>query len=111
MYSTTSRYVKTTNTRVQTVLNGTDLNKYSDKHIKAIFLANGTNRTLKVSCYIQGEDGLDYYIFPKNLIMEPGDSQSAIQKALPLNNGDKIMFQSNPKGAECSVIIDYDAQM
>lgn len=108
MYSTTTRYKETTNTTLQTVYNGTDLNKYSDKHIKAVFLANGTDGDLRVSCYIRTTDGLDYYIFPKNMLMEAGDSQSAIQKALPLNDGDKIMLQSSKKGVECSVIIDYD---
>ena len=43
------------------------------------------------------------------MMMEAGDSQSAIQKALPLNDGDMIMFQSTKAGAECSVIIDYDS--
>ena len=109
MYSTTTRYKKTTDTTLQTVYNGTDLNKYTDKHIKAVFLTNGTEADLRVSCYIRTSDGLDYYIFPKNMMMEAGDSQSAIQKALPLNDGDMIMFQSTKAGAECSVIIDYDS--
>ena len=108
MYSTITKYRKSTKTTLQTVYNWADLNKYSDKHIKAVFLTNGSNGDLSKSCYIKTSEGLDYYIFLKNMLMEAGDSQSSIQKVWPLNNSDKIMFQISKKGAECSVIIDYD---
>lgn len=37
---------------------------------------------------------MDYYIFPKNMLMEEDDSQSVIQKVLPLNNSDKTITNS-----------------
>ncbi len=83
MYSTITKYRKSTNTTLQTVYNWAYLNKYPHIHIKAVFLINGINGDLHKSYYIKTSEGLDYYIFPKNMLMEAGDSQSSIQKVLP----------------------------
>lgn len=107
MYTTTTRYLKNNNLIPNVVFDSSDITN-TDKHLKAVFLVNETQNQARVSCYIKTVDDMDYYLFPQNIIVEPGDSVSAIQKILPLNNGDSVMFQSTITGVECSLIIDYD---
>lgn len=108
MYTTIARYLKNNNISVEnTVFDASDITN-EDKYLKAVFINNNTNNQAKISCYIKTNDNMNYYMFPRNLIVETGDSVSAIQKVLPLNNGDSVIFVSNVIGLECSLIIDYD---
>lgn len=106
MYSTVTKYLKTTNTNENVVFNASEL-EYDERYLKAVFITNETNTDAKINCSIRDEDNNDYFLFPKNLIVKAGDSVSAIQKTLMFNDNEKVIFKSSITGIECSLIIDY----
>ena len=110
MYQTITRYIKTTNNQEQVLFRSEEITN-KDKFLKAVFMVNETNTDgVVATCLIRNPNEDDYYMFPKTQKMKAGDSVSAIQKTLILNDDDVIIFKSSVAGVECSLIIDYDPQ-